>query len=222
LTGDKNNCGGCGTVCPAKQDATAGCSSSTCVYTCKTGHPLSCTPNTNPSCDSWDFETATTEGWSGASLSSPIVTPHPGGSGNHSLAVAVNMAATDTGAGFIIKASLCGGSAFNIAGKKFHYWIMGSANPGSGPFGGDSTTYPCSTTNDIAFDAQGNLIYDPNDDTCPQGGFNFGDGNWKEVSTDSTIGPDPTNATDIGLMINLKFPGPWVGTVYIDDLELLP
>jgi hypothetical protein len=43
-----------------------------------------------------------------------------------------------------------------------------------------------------------------------------------EVSTDSTIGPDPMNATDIGLDINLKFPGPWTGTVYIDDVELLP
>jgi hypothetical protein len=95
---------------------------------------------------------------------------------------------------------------------------MGASKPGSGSFGGDPSVDNCSTTNPNAYDGQ-NFVYNPNDDTC----MGFGDGVWKEVTGSMILANDPgATVTDVGIDIALTVPGPWQGSVYIDDFEIVP
>jgi cysteine-rich repeat protein len=223
LASDANNCGACAMVCPAGhvcQRSSCVCPIAECGGICRSENvSLACTGGTT-SCASWDFESASIQGWRVVfvDLGPPqppltVSMAHPAPGSTRSLSLPFNSTMT-------IEVPLCAGGTSNVAGKQLSLQFYLETNPP----GLSLNTAPENNNQVFAYltTAAGlsgpvvQTFFDP----APGSGSAVPTNAW--VTLRGTILPNATAAQTLQLGVLLDFPPTaWVGgTFYIDNVEI--
>jgi hypothetical protein len=223
-SGDVAHCGAACVDC-TQPNATASCGDTNadnindgCVNTCA-GFTLPC-PGVagKPACGSWDFESATTEGWTIWNQSGPDLTAAPSAyagnfmtrtsrrtTGLRALSVDVDGDGSDR-YGIQFKIHLCpGGQAFDLKQRKLHLDVYAQTLSGTYPFAyNDGVNYF------LTFNGSANVPFSPGAD------FNMASDEWVSATLDYGNN-DPMVATDIVFWFRVFVP--WRGTVFVDNVR---
>jgi hypothetical protein len=175
-----------------------------------------------PSCGHWDFESNTAEGWAidtsvlggpGASSGPPIASTVTAFSGSRSLAIP--FLGTGNNNMLFVKVRLCaaGQPGISLTGKTIRVAARLITSAGSPALNNGQGHY-------VGVFQGATLLTGVNGDFSvnPANGGGFDGSTWVRLDTGPQIVP-LTGITDIGFRFLTN--GPWTGTVYIDDLQII-
>jgi hypothetical protein len=213
----------CGTSCLdcRQPNATATCTAAgACSNTC-IGSALTCAPvNGKPSCGTWDFESATTEGWSVWDMAPTLPTAADSelttrtlfsSSGARSLAVHFNGAGNSSGNEpytIHFKLRLCeSGQAIDMSNKVLTFDIRADTDDGTTGFSGSQEAYHYFQLYNGTTQVTGIMDFS----MASEDGFQ---------RHKCQIYPDTDPITDIVLFFRVFVP--WRGWIYIDNAKIEP
>jgi hypothetical protein len=207
----------CGATCLdcTEPNATAACNGTQCANTC-TGKTLSCTAsNGKPACGSWDFESATVEGWAAGNLNG-VSSAWAG-----SLATSTTKALVGTRS-LAIPFDDKGG--FQASGKYLVEITIPVCSTGESvtlngsPFIGlNSYLLPAAGSGALGYSDGWFTIYNGTNVVGGAGDWDNTENKWEYHSLNTSVA---LTVTSIKLTFRIESPSGWKGTIFVDQIQL--